>query len=101
MYALSIHPEYARAIVAGTKRIENRSWRTHYRGPLLIHATKPVGAFIGIVDLVDVVPLFGRPGQRIIWVKFKLPQPGRRKLAPCTFLSGWLYMTGIGSKIAI
>ncbi len=46
MYAFSVKPKYASLIVAGTKRIENHTWQTHYRGPLLIHAAQPVGAFI-------------------------------------------------------
>ena len=36
--ALSIRQPWAWAIVHGGKRIENRSWRTSYRGPILIHA---------------------------------------------------------------
>ncbi len=36
---LSIRQPYAWAVVHGIKDIENRSWRTHYRGPLLIHAS--------------------------------------------------------------
>ncbi|MBU3851348.1 MAG: ASCH domain-containing protein [Candidatus Paralactobacillus gallistercoris] len=39
MMALSIHPEYAWQIFIGKKPIEYRSWRTNYRGPLLICAT--------------------------------------------------------------
>jgi hypothetical protein len=39
MKALSIHQPWAWAIAKGLKDIENRTWRTHYRGPLLIHAT--------------------------------------------------------------
>lgn len=38
MKALSIRQPWAWAIIAGHKRIENRSWQTAYRGPLLIHA---------------------------------------------------------------
>jgi hypothetical protein len=38
MKALSIRQPWAWAIVAGWKPIENRTWQTHYRGPLLIHA---------------------------------------------------------------
>lgn len=37
--ALSIRPPWAWAIVYAGKRIENRSWSTNYRGPLLIHAS--------------------------------------------------------------
>ncbi len=38
MKALSVRQPWAWAIVQGLKRIENRSWPTRYRGPLLIHA---------------------------------------------------------------
>lgn len=88
MKALTIKQPWAHAIVAGHKRIENRVWRTHYRGPLAIHAGKAkdlldahypaawqqqygtpwppltalrFGAVIGVVELVDVVPLADLP----------------------------------------
>ena len=38
MKALSIRQPWAELIVAGLKDIENRKWRTDYRGPVLIHA---------------------------------------------------------------
>ena len=38
MRALTIHQPYAELVARGEKRVENRSWRTHYRGPLAIHA---------------------------------------------------------------
>lgn len=76
--ALTIRQPYAWLIVAGIKPVENRTWSTTYRGPLLIHAgTKmhdhplheierrygvridtrllQMGGVIGRVDLVDVV----------------------------------------------
>lgn len=77
--ALTVHQCWADALVDGHKDVENRSWKTQYRGPLLIHAGKsrkslasshaayqeimgrspnpdPVmGAIIGVVDLVDIV----------------------------------------------
>jgi hypothetical protein len=34
-----MHP-WAWAIIHGGKRVENRTWGIHYRGPLLIHAGK-------------------------------------------------------------
>lgn len=40
MKALTICQPYAHLIAIGEKRIENRSWPTRYRGPLLIHAGK-------------------------------------------------------------
>lgn len=88
MKALTIKQPWAAAIIAGFKRVENRNWRTHYRGPLAIHAGKAkdlldanypdvwnyqfnnswpplaklrFGAVIGVVDLVDVVPLAELP----------------------------------------
>jgi hypothetical protein len=75
---LTVRQPWAWAIVSGAKDVENRSWKTEYRGPIIIHAsaTKAVvnrliksggsalpamtftyGSLIGIVDLVDVVPL--------------------------------------------
>lgn len=40
MKALSIRQPWAWLIVHGYKPVENRTWRTSYRGPLLIHAAQ-------------------------------------------------------------
>src|SRR5579871_1604867 len=40
MKCLTVHQPWAHAIVTGMKTIENRTWPTNYRGPLLIHAGK-------------------------------------------------------------
>lgn len=40
MKALSVCQPWAHAILALGKNVENRSWPTSYRGPLLIHASK-------------------------------------------------------------
>lgn len=40
MRAISIRQPWAWAIVHAGKRIENRSWRCDYRGPIAIHAAK-------------------------------------------------------------
>lgn len=68
MKCLSIKQPHADRICAGVKKYEIRSWRTHYRGPLLIcsgarhdrrfpEARKlPLGVSIAICDLVDVIP---------------------------------------------
>ena len=42
MLALTIQQPWAAAIAYGRKRIENRTWRTKYTGPILIHAAKTV-----------------------------------------------------------
>ena len=80
MKTLSVRQPWAWLIVSGYKDVENRTWRTSYRGPLLIHASQRVdreateyyrreilragdewpdtlvtGAIIGIVTLVDCV----------------------------------------------
>jgi hypothetical protein len=74
--AISIKQPWAWAIIEGLKRVENRSWPTNYRGPLLIHAglnedhlgwlaldrmgiefpdEVERGGIIGMVDLIDCV----------------------------------------------
>lgn len=40
MMAISVRQPWAWAIVHAGKPVENRTWRTSYRGPLLIHAAK-------------------------------------------------------------
>lgn len=42
MIALSIRQPWAWLIVHGHKPVENRTWRTNHRGPLLIHASAQV-----------------------------------------------------------
>ena len=39
---LTIHEPWASAIAYAGKDIENRSWYTHYRGPLALHAGRTV-----------------------------------------------------------
>lgn len=38
MRILTLRQPWAWAVAGAGKRAENRSWRTHYRGPLAIHA---------------------------------------------------------------
>lgn len=78
---LSIQQPHADLILNGAKWCENRTWRTHYRGELFIHASRedrfamrhyeaqgvdprkasPLGCktghIIGSVDLYDCVPI--------------------------------------------
>ena len=91
MKVISIRQPWAWLIVAGLKDIENRDWRTHFRGQVLIHAGKyipyenevseiekefnvtlpkefEVGGIIGSAEIVDCVTahesqwFFGRFG---------------------------------------
>lgn len=63
MKALSIHPVYAEAIALGEKTIEVRTWKTNYRGPIVICSTAKKlygtipGCALAVVNLIDVVPL--------------------------------------------
>jgi hypothetical protein len=80
MKALSLYEPWATLIALGEKRFETRSWRTNYRGPLLICASKmspivppqliPIlnrigltvnqwnpGRAVALVDLVDVIQM--------------------------------------------
>ena len=54
MKVLSVKSPWAERIVIGDKIIENRNWRTQYRGKLYIHRSGKNGAIIGSVELVNV-----------------------------------------------
>lgn len=64
MKALSIRQPWAWLIVNGHKDIENRSWSTSFRGPLLIHAAKGMtgaeysDAYHFALDLGVTIPPF-------------------------------------------
>lgn len=40
MKAITIHQPWASLISIGAKRFETRGWKTNYRGPIAIHASK-------------------------------------------------------------
>lgn len=67
---LSVRQPWASPIVNGAKTVENRSWYTRHRGPLLIHVSKtvdldachdhgldpesmPTGVILGVVTVAD------------------------------------------------
>lgn len=64
MKALSVTPEWAMPILLGAKTVEWRSWKTSYRGDLLICASsKPKPGYISgralcVVTLTDIEPFF-------------------------------------------
>lgn len=70
---LSVRQPWASYIAIGKKTVEWRSWRTNYRGPLLICSSSqysqgnaafckanpkgfPLGSAVGLVTIVDCVP---------------------------------------------
>lgn len=65
MKALTISQPFASLIASGEKWIENRCWRTYYRGPLAIHAglgrqyldraklaAYPTSRIVAVVDMI-------------------------------------------------
>lgn len=64
MKAISIRQPWAWLIAHGHKDIENRSWRTNYRGPVLIHAAKGmtkdeyIGAYVMAEEQGIIIPDF-------------------------------------------
>ena len=75
MKVITIKQPWATLIVEGYKRFEFRSWKTNYRGDILIHAGKgidkeamerlkkylpdeiPIGKIIGKATLTDCIPM--------------------------------------------
>jgi hypothetical protein len=72
MKIITVRQPWAYLIVQGSKNIENRTWATSYRGPVLIHAslnvnraacrkhgldpaTLPRGGVVGIAEIADCV----------------------------------------------
>ncbi|MEO1718830.1 MAG: ASCH domain-containing protein [Pseudomonadota bacterium] len=94
--ALSIQQPSTWLVVMGIKDIENRSWSTSHRGPILIHASSdpsgmkpdrlhalrrdftvdvpdrlPLGGIIGVADIADCVrdhPSIWASSRRVNWV---------------------------------
>jgi hypothetical protein len=61
--ALTIRQPFAWAVIYGGKDVENRGWRTSYRGPLVIHAARepdPAAAEDVLRTIADPV-LLGHP----------------------------------------
>lgn len=65
MKAITVWQPWAEDIIAGRKLVENRTWTTDYRGPLIIHTGRrympggaaaglPRGVVLGVVQLDDV-----------------------------------------------
>jgi predicted transcriptional regulator len=55
MKALSIREPWAGLIIDGKKAIELRTWRTNYRGPVLVHRSGKNGGIVGTVKIVDII----------------------------------------------
>lgn len=80
---LSVKQPWASLIVNGQKDVENRTWKTRYRGRLLIHASQrsddisrseiedrfgirppaslPRGGIVGVTEIVDCIKVSSSP----------------------------------------
>ena len=125
MKALSIRQPWAWLIVNGYKPVENRTWKTNYRGELMIHAAKKFdqegydrvhrsfsdipmpkpeefdrGGVVGAVRLVDCVPSFASS-----WftgpVGFILAQPVRTDFYPYKGQQGLFEVDLEWGKVAV
>ena len=75
LHCLTVHQPWAELIVSGRKWAENRTWSTHHRGTLGVHAGRttpdpdnlalgglladadlPLGVLVGTVEVVDCLP---------------------------------------------
>lgn len=85
MKALSITAWWAWAIVHAGKDIENRTWGTSYRGPLLIHASKKVllEDWDDVRDIIEYAPSVHHPAVAIPQVPPAGGIVGRCVLADC------------------
>lgn len=93
MKALTVCQPYADLILLPEsdplrKRVENRTWFMHYRGPLIIHAGKSrewlgfgddgskrvFGAILGIANVIDCLPISeiedGKHDERYPWIQY-------------------------------
>lgn len=63
MKALTIKQPWAGLIAGGWKDVENRVWRTGYRGPVLIHASKKLdpAEFLAAEELIRARGIKGVP----------------------------------------
>ena len=58
MKALSVRGDYIMDIIAGKKKIEYRTWKTNYRGPLLMCSTIELAIVIKPIHVKGQLKLF-------------------------------------------
>lgn len=115
MKALTVRQPWAWLLVNGVKDVENRSWITKHRGPLLVHAAKsvPSESFIreiekdyrvkvcraalkygGIIGQVEVVECYDKhPSKWFIEgeIGWEVCNPKTLPFAPCVGKLGFFY----------
>lgn len=77
MKAISIRQPWASLIIAGIKDLENRTWATSHRGPILIHAAAKMTAHEYRDAFAFISQRLGETAaRRIIPARFNLPMGG-------------------------
>lgn len=95
MKTLSIRNPGAYLVAFGVKDVENRSWKTNYRGELLIHSS---GDFLDWINLKDLPPDFETRCMRVLDDNTpyeSLDDDLRRYSDLITFLAGKLQIIGV------
>jgi hypothetical protein len=77
MKMISIRQPWAALIVTGIKDIENRTWSTRYRGPVLVHASKQA-------DKIDADEIEFRFGVRLSSDLLRGGIVGMTEIVDCT-----------------
>ncbi len=123
MKALTLHQPWATLLAVGAKRIETRAWTTAYRGPLAIHAglstenieyafeppfkdvlarhgimgvsDLPLGAIVGVVNLVEVVPVTGQLIQSLDWREIAFGNYEIGRYAWCCAAGSSVFVPGV------
>ena len=92
--ALSIQQPWAALIVHGIKPVENRTWLTRHRGPVLIHASKAVDdAAIRAIER-GLHPVTGRPWQAPVLAMQFGGIVGQADIVDCVQRHGSEWFTG-------
>lgn len=117
--AISLHQPWANLVASGEKSIETRTWKTSYRGPIVICSSlKPtcglpadqLGAALCIINLFDCRPMTKEDELKALceiypgayaWIlgepkkiAFYFPVHGRQKLFDLEFPSDEYYKMG-------
>lgn len=61
MKMISIKQPWASLIVSGAKDVENRTWLTKYRGPVLVHASAQQDKDVSVTELTEFMKHFPSP----------------------------------------
>ena len=73
MKALSIKEPWASLIIDGKKTIELRTWRTNYRGLIMIHRSGKNSGMIGLAEIMDIIEIESLDHFRLLRDKHHAP----------------------------